>query len=339
MPQAGQYNFRVAVLDSGVAPHVAIADVLDTTNARNFTPLAVGGAVNANTMDDALERDDVEYGKDYGQRVGHGTGVAAIIAAYKDMTGVAAGVTILPVKVCDSTGRCGALPVAAGICHAIQQHKQGVPVRVMNLSLGGRQESQIILAALQEAAAAGISIVTSAGNEGCVPAPRPLHFPAAYSTPLTVSSRTGTLTLREGVPGLIAVAAATSPGTSPVYASCSDPLTGRPSTVAPQPWPDFAAGGWTPARFTSQGYWVTVAAPGDRVVTAKADGDTPSTYREFNGTSFAAPWVAGLAARHWAAGLTSPAAVKAKIEADATPGSFAGGCAAEVCGKGLARGF
>ncbi len=286
-PQADLSGVTVAVLDTGVTRHPEFFtgafnnSPTHVLSGRNFTldnPPVGGPDINVNTLDVALYQ---------GQTAGHGTGVAAIIGApvgnvsptsgLGQMVGVAPNASVLPVKVCDESGACTGLTIAAGVCYAISQH-----VNVINLSLGGPAPSRIVRDALAEAAAQGIVTVAAAGNEELA---RP-HFPAAYSAQ---------------VPGLMAVAAVNA---------------------------NLAAAG-----FSNRGGWVSVAAPGEGVWTANVTGRGGSySYQNFDGTSFAAPYVAGAAAllRAQHADWT-PEQIRARIVGTARNV----GCAADACGAGL----
>lgn len=293
-------GIKVAVLDTGVTgvhPEFSTGNVLP---GRNFTGEDVLGRepVETNVWDIAL------YPRPNGDpnqspppmMAGHGTGVAALIAAPVgnlnpasgdgQMVGVAPNASILPVKVCDQNGSCTGLTVAAGVCYAISQK-----VNVINLSLGGPAPSRIVRNTLAEAAANGIVVVAAAGNEGQT-AP---HFPAAYSTN----------DYGEAVPGLLAVGAVNA---------------------------NFGA-----AAFSNSGPWVSLAAPGQGVWTANITGRGANYgYQYFDGTSFAAPFVAGTAAllrsQHpdW-----TPAQIKAQIVGTANPGKCNAKLGALACGAGL----
>ncbi|PCE66738.1 peptidase S8 [Sediminicola luteus] len=95
---------------------------------------------------------------------GHGTHVAGTIAA-KDNTigiiGVAAGATVVPVKVLNRRGSGSNSGVIAGVDHVAAN---GSTNDVANMSLGGGVSSALDQA-VQNAAATGIKFVLAAGNE------------------------------------------------------------------------------------------------------------------------------------------------------------------------------
>ena len=95
---------------------------------------------------------------------GHGTHVAGTIAAIDNeqgVIGVAAGATVIPVKVLDSRGSGSYSGVIAGVDHVAIYGKSG---DVANMSLGG-PISEALDKAVVDAAAAGIKFVLAAGND------------------------------------------------------------------------------------------------------------------------------------------------------------------------------
>ena len=96
---------------------------------------------------------------------GHGTHVAGTIAAINNnfgVVGVAAGATVVSVRVLDDTGSSSVTNVIKGINYVAMHGKAG---DVANLSLGG-DVYQPLDDAIQAAAAKGIYFVLAAGNEG-----------------------------------------------------------------------------------------------------------------------------------------------------------------------------
>ncbi|MGJ3233379.1 S8 family serine peptidase [Marivirga sp.] len=94
---------------------------------------------------------------------GHGTHVAGTVAALDNsvgVIGVAAGATVIPVKVLDSRGSGSYSGVIAGVDHVAANGSAG---DVANLSLGG-PTSDALDDAVRAAADAGIKMVLAAGN-------------------------------------------------------------------------------------------------------------------------------------------------------------------------------
>jgi subtilisin family serine protease len=123
-----------------------------------------------------------------GDRHGHGTRVAGIIAASGEkIKGVCAGATILPIKILDDTNRLGCVGfIAKGIKSAVYARQElGVNLRVINISCGmsdgvSTEKLNELKAAIREAEKAGILIVASAGNANLNIGERKNHrFPAS----------------------------------------------------------------------------------------------------------------------------------------------------------------
>jgi subtilisin len=130
-------------------------------------------------------------------------------------------------------------------------------VDVINLSLGSPQPSQLVARKIEQARQLGIACVAAAGNSG-----GPVAFPAA-------------------MPTVLAVAAV---GKTDEY----PPESYHATQVWGAPTPD----GYFSATFTCHGPEVDVCAPGVAVVSSVP----PTNYAAWDGTSFATPYVTGLAA-------------------------------------------
>src|SRR5262249_4541684 len=113
---------------------------------------------------------------------GHGTHVAGIIGAADTghgMVGQAPAVTLMPVKVLDSTGSGSYSSITSGISYAATPD-----ANIINMSLGGTATSASLQVALEQAAPT-TAIFAAAGNSGVS---TPL-YPAAYATdPLVAGS-------------------------------------------------------------------------------------------------------------------------------------------------------
>lgn len=95
---------------------------------------------------------------------GHGTAVAGIIAASTNnslgMAGINWNVTLLPIQVINSQGVGNDIAIASGITYAADNK-----ARIINLSLGNYQQSEVIVEAVRYAQNKGVIIVAAAGNE------------------------------------------------------------------------------------------------------------------------------------------------------------------------------
>lgn len=158
---------RVGVLDSGIAPHAAIADRL--AEGWNY----VDG--NADTNDD----------------YGHGTGVAGLIAgrSAEGFIGVAPEAELIPLK-CFKQKNSKISNVIKGIYGGVDD----LGCNILNLSLGFPEDSPALREAIDHAAEMGVLVVTSAGNGGSAA----LNYPAAYESVLGVgeANSDGSVSLR-----------------------------------------------------------------------------------------------------------------------------------------------
>ena len=106
---------------------------------------------------------------------GHGTHVAGIAAAATNngvgIAGIAPQARIMPVKVLDQYGNGWYSDIAAGIIYAADNGAQ-----VINLSLGGKEDSQILRDAVDYARNRGALVVAATGNDGGA-----VLYPAAYA--------------------------------------------------------------------------------------------------------------------------------------------------------------
>ncbi|MDP3625203.1 MAG: S8 family peptidase [Hydrogenophaga sp.] len=298
----------VAVLDSGILPHVDLfGRVLpghDFVSNLNYGNDGNGRDADATDPGDWVDgSEDWLQGENTRNSGWHGTHVAGIIAAQRGnsqgISGVDARARLLPVRV---LGRGGGYisDVADGLMWAVGAPVAGVPAnptpaRVANLSLGGSGRcSREMQNALDEARARGVVVVASAGN------------------------------LSQNV-------------SATVLASCQRLLV----TAS-------VGKGGEMASYSNFGAGVTLAAPGGNAASdtgvlslgdsGKQGPALDNSYRRKRGTSMAAPHVAGTAALMLAAnpGLT-PAQVEALLRASTRP--FVKGtnkdCTPERCGAGM----
>jgi subtilisin family serine protease len=129
---------------------------------------------------------------------GHGTHIAGIVAARGDngigVAGVAWRARIMAVKVLDANAAGDMSTVARGIGYAVAHG-----ARIVNVSLSGPRQGADIVAALDEARAAGVVVVAAAGNTGADLDVTPA-YPAALDEPnlvtVTASDRRGALAPR-----------------------------------------------------------------------------------------------------------------------------------------------
>lgn len=144
-------------------------DVWGVTQGDGITVAVVDTGVSADNPDLAgqvlpginLLNNTTDASDDHG----HGTHVAGTIAAIANngigVAGVAPHAKILPIKVLDSSGSGTNETIANGILEAVRRG-----ARVINLSLGGTDDSQTIRGAIAQAESAGVVVVCAAGNDG-----------------------------------------------------------------------------------------------------------------------------------------------------------------------------
>ena len=124
--------------------------------------------------------DDDEVPQD---KLGHGCAVAGIIAANSNneigIIGVSRTSQILPIRVLDDTGIGTYGDVAAGILWAVDNGAD-----VVNLSLGGLNESTLLRDAVNHAVDQGVQVVAAAGNTGN----DQVLYPAKYENVVAVGA-------------------------------------------------------------------------------------------------------------------------------------------------------
>ena len=145
---------RVGILDSGIKPHPQFDD------AYIMHIDLVGGGVA-------------------GPGAAHGTAVASIVAGAE---GVAPAAELFVVRVLDDQGLGNSFHVAEGIVQAVD-----LGVKVLNLSLGVYQDTQLLREAVRYAHAHNVVMVAAAGNDGYTQMP----YPAAYPQVLAVTAVDG----------------------------------------------------------------------------------------------------------------------------------------------------
>jgi len=136
----------------------SVAWIIDTGIDLDHEDLNVDASRGFNAFTSGRDGKSLDDGN------GHGSHVAGTVAALDNnvgVIGVAAGATVIPVKVLDSRGSGSYSGVIAGVDHVAAN---GNPGDVANLSLGG-PTSDALDAAVLAAAQNGIRMVLAAGNE------------------------------------------------------------------------------------------------------------------------------------------------------------------------------
>ena len=260
----------VAVLDTGLVqvwkqyfPQQRVA----TQYARAFG--GGGGEVGwVSTQPNKWERDTNS----------HGTHVASTIIGYNlggtPVNGVAPKATIIPVKVLNQNGSGWSSVVARGITY-VTELKRGAlrnyPV-VINMSLGGPRLDAMEKAAIDDAIAAGVIIVASAGNQGAAG----MGYPGAYAPVISVAASGW---IGEWLPG--------PDGNTRNWWNADN--VSEPTLAAHFYITDFSS-----RQLAGQD--LDVAAPGSWVVGPYQTNSGQITYYFLGGTSMASPHVAGIVA-------------------------------------------
>lgn len=304
----GNASVAVAVVDTGILPaHPDIAASPNLGSGYDMISYAFiandGDGRDSDPTDpgDAVEAGECYPGSPARGDSWHGTHVAGTIGVGKTnnalgVAGVNWQVKAVPVRV---LGKCGGTTVdindgirwAAGL-PVPNVPPNANPAKVINMSLGGSgacSESPSTQSAIDDAVAAGATVVVAAGNSADDVAG---YFPASCNNVITVAA--------------------------------SD------------------ARGYLVTRYSNYGEGVEIMAPGGDVQRDDNGDGNPDgvlsmikdTYAFYNGTSMAAPHVAGVAALLLAKeGPLSPADVLSRLQGTAIPRS-ATECP-KPCGAGL----
>ncbi|MFG3493975.1 S8 family serine peptidase [Streptomyces sp. NPDC047928] len=304
----------VAVIDTGYAAHSDLA--ANTIAGYDFISSSADARDgNGRDSDPKDEGDwnatDGECGT--GSRASssswHGTHVAGTIAAAthntKGIAGIAYGSKVQHVRV---LGKCGgsSADIADAITWASGGSVPGIPAnpnpaKVINMSLGGASSTcpTVYRNAINGAVSRGSTVVVAAGNS---------NANASGFTPANCA-------------GVITVASTSREGNRSYYSNYGSII-------------DVSAPGGETRRATDTPG--TVTTPENGILSTLNSGSTVQStenYKPYQGTSMAAPHIAGLAALMKAAKSTlTPADIEAAIKANARPlpGTCSGGCGAGI---------
>ncbi|MFJ6104856.1 S8 family peptidase [Streptomyces sp. NPDC092359] len=304
----------VAVIDTGYAAHSDLA----ANVVAGYDFISASADARDGNGRDADPKDEGDWnatdnecgvGSKASTSSWHGTHVAGTIGAVTDNTkgiaGIAYNAKIQPVRV---LGKCGgsSSDIADAITWASGGSVPGIPAnanpaKVVNLSLGGASSTcpSVYQTAINGAVARGTTVVVAAGNSN---ANTSGFTPANCANVITVAS-----TNRDG---------------SRSYYSNFGTLV------------DVAAPGGETRRATDTPG--TVTTPENAIYSTLNSGTTTQSaenYKPYQGTSMAAPHIAGLAALLKSAKSTlTPAQIETAIKANARPlpGTCTGGCGSGI---------
>jgi len=241
---------------------------------------------------------------------GHGTHVASTIGEDTNNSlaeaGIAYRVKLMPVKVCvgywevqfamSASGYRGFVPQDVGGCPTSEiaegiRYAADNGAKIINLSLGGSAPSATLRDALRYAAGKGAFVAIAMGNE--YEDGNPVDYPAAYAAELD---------------GVMSVGALGPSLTRAFYSN-----TGAHLEISAPGGNDREGGAdgmiWQATIFRSDSNPATVMSP-------RFDRYAESPYE---GTSMAAPHVAGVAGLIMSQGVANPAAIEALIKKTARP--------------------
>lgn len=300
----------VAVIDTGYAAHSDLA----TNVVAGYDFISTSADARDGNGRDADAKDEGDWnatdnecglGSKASNSSWHGTHVAGTIGAVtnntKGIAGIAYNAKIQPVRV---LGKCGgsSADIADAITWASGGTVPGVaanatPAKVINLSLGGASSTcpSVYQNAINGAVSRGTTVVVAAGNS---------NANASGFTPANCSN-------------VITVASTSREGNRSYYSNFGSIV-------------DVAAPGGETRRATDTPG--TVTTPENGIYSTLNSGATTQSaenYKPYQGTSMAAPHIAGLAALLKSAktGLT-PAEIESAIKSNARPlpGTCTGGC-------------
>ncbi|QGV82472.1 S8 family peptidase [Streptomyces ficellus] len=300
----------VAVIDTGYAAHSDLSG--NTVSGYDFISTSADARDgNGRDADPADEGDwnatdgECGPGSEASDSSWHGTHVAGTIAATthnaKGVAGIAYGSKVQHVRV---LGKCGgsSSDIADAITWASGGSVPGVPAnpnpaKVINMSLGGPSSScpSVYRNAIDGAVARGTTVVVAAGNS---------NANASGFTPANCA-------------GVINVASTSREGNRSFYSNYGSIV-------------DVSAPGGETRRGTDTPG--TVTTPQNGILSTLNSGTTTRSlenYQPYQGTSMAAPHIAGLAALLKSAKSTlTPAQIESAIKANARPlpGTCTGGC-------------
>jgi serine protease AprX len=287
-------SVRVAILDSGVAPHTDLSSSVWQYSFLddNFTKAVID--------DGEIDREDTDPRTDY---YGHGTHVAGIIAgngysSNGDYTGPATSVDIISLQVLDENGLGQTSDVMAAL-EWLLKYGDNLDIRVANLSLGKpiteSNTTDPLVQAVERVWDAGIVVTVAAGNYG-----REGYF----STTSPGNSRK-----------VITVGSLTDNGTGGDF---SDDYVSTYSSKGPTAAdhvmkPDLVAPGNQIIAATPYASTLADLLPGNKVSCTNAL-ECKRGYLELSGTSMATAFVSGAAALMLQKDPSlSPATVKARL--------------------------
>jgi serine protease len=304
----GKPEVVVAVIDNGVTTTTQTFSMASWSGSQ-IQQIAVPFAVNPDmtTSRYVREQDLAFWNGPVLDMAGHGSHVAATIAETTNngmaLAGMAYNASIMPVKTClgywdtqflrSGSGLPGPAPMFSGTTCPTAATAAGIRyaadngAKVINISLIRFPDVAVLRDAISYAVSRGAFLSISMGNDGQIGSP--VNYPSYYAAQIS---------------GAMSVAAV-----GPALARAPYSTTGDYCEIA-APGGDFSAGGIS-------GIYQTTLTPADVSPLTLAPRFDRYSGVAFQGTSMAAPHVAGLAALLMSHGVTSPSMVETMITASA----------------------
>ncbi len=237
---------------------------------------------------------------------GHGTAVAGIMAANSNegfgMAGVNWNALLLPLQVVNEAGQANVVAISSAITYAAD-----TKARIINLSLGAYQRSEVEAAAIRYAQNKGVVVVAAAGNESATASSFPAAYPNVISVGATDANDKPAYFTNSGAPITV-----TAPGKGifTTYCAFKDPFEITNNSCIPAKTALFCNGGnlnpddndscisansfrvyviFTPPPSPAAG-----ATPGKGTLSYAPRDVYNISYTFLDGTSFAAPYVTGV---------------------------------------------
>jgi subtilisin family serine protease len=215
----------------------------------------------------------------------HGISTASHIIGFKvgarTVDGVAPGAKIIPIKVFpNGEAFTWSSRIIAAFAYATSLKESGVSPMVVSMSIGGGVPNLLERAAIDDAIASGLVVVTSAGNQG----EAGMGWPAAFPEVISVGATGWTMQFLPGTP--------LAPNLS--YWWNLDAPNDPDGTGTSEEQQSYIAD-FSSRAIPSWGQELDVVAPGVWTVAPGSKGATPGIYY-VSGTSFSTPLTAGVAA-------------------------------------------
>ncbi|MFO7725087.1 MAG: S8 family serine peptidase [Oceanipulchritudo sp.] len=176
-------ELNLAAFNGGVLDFLGVPaseERLSWGTGMTIAILDTGWIDHAAFGDKTVRELDLVEGPREGEYSAHGTAVAGLIGSTNPFApGVAPGSDLLAVRVLDGEGSGNSFTLASGIIAAVDNGAD-----IINMSLGGHGNSQVLEEAVAYASERGVLLVAASGNDGAAR----LTYPAAYEEVVGVTA-------------------------------------------------------------------------------------------------------------------------------------------------------